>query len=161
LLLYNIIFLRSPIPVINHKPKMPNSSKLPTPASKLHHLLTPRPPRLCLLPLCSVWQPAAFHTPGSVRVRLNSGITQDWKGTSTEDHAVDRSKKGDNTDPAVEGASSGLKDREEYEGVARSDKPQAATEREGLKHWKKAKEEHPKAPEPIIGMNDERAQKGH
>lgn len=71
---------------------------------------------------------------------------------------MDRSKKNDNTDPTVEGASSGMKDREESEGVARSDKPQAATEREGLKHWKKAKKEHPKAPEPIIGMNDERAQ---
>lgn len=74
---------------------------------------------------------------------------------------MDRRKKGDTTDPTVEGAHSGMKDREESEGIARDDKPQAATERGGVKHGKKAKEEHPKAPEPIIGMNDERAQKGH
>ncbi|KAB8237371.1 hypothetical protein ETB97_001588 [Aspergillus alliaceus] len=132
-----------------------------TPASTLHHILTPRPPRLCLLPIQSVWQPAAFHTPRSVRARLNSSITQGWKGTSPDDHTVDRRKKGDTTDPTVEGAHSGMKDREESKGIARDDKPQAATERGGVKHGKKAKEEHPKAPEPIIGMNDERAQKGH
>ncbi|KAB8073184.1 hypothetical protein BDV29DRAFT_157871 [Aspergillus leporis] len=140
---------------------MPSSSRLPTPASRLYHLLTPRPPRPCLLSIQSVWQPAALYTPGSVRARLNSSLTQDWKGTSTDDHAVDRRKRGDKTDPTVEGADAGMKDREEADGIAKGNKPQAATEREGVKHQKKAKKEHPKAPEPIIGMNDERAQKGH
>lgn len=44
------------------------------------------------------------------------------------------------------------------EGVADNTKSQATTERGGRKQERKAKEEHPAAPKPIIGMNDERAQ---
>lgn len=44
------------------------------------------------------------------------------------------------------------------EGIADNTKSQGMTERGGRKQARKAKEEHPAAPEPIIGMNDERAE---
>ncbi|PYI06835.1 hypothetical protein BO78DRAFT_268956, partial [Aspergillus sclerotiicarbonarius CBS 121057] len=103
-------------------------------------------------------QPAAIHTPRSVQARLNSGVYKDWKGTGSEDHAVNRAKKRDTTDPTTDASASVMKDREESEGIANSSKPQGATERGGTKHGRKAKQEHPKAPEPVIGMNDERGQ---
>jgi hypothetical protein len=50
-----------------------------------------------------------------------------------------------------------MKEREGNEGIADDTKQQGTTERGGRKHGQKAKEEHPAAPEPVIGMNDERA----
>lgn len=44
------------------------------------------------------------------------------------------------------------------EGIADDTKSQGMTERGGRKQAQKTKEEHPAAPEPIIGMNDERAE---
>lgn len=38
---------------------------------------------------------------------------------------------------------------------------QATTQKGGAEFANKAKKEHPKAPEPIIGMNEERGGKGH
>ncbi|PWY94769.1 hypothetical protein BO94DRAFT_531705 [Aspergillus sclerotioniger CBS 115572] len=140
---------------------MPANPRIPSSASKLHSLLVPRPPTPCLLSLRSIWQPAAIHTPRSVQARFNSGVTKDWKGTGSEDHAVDRTQKRDTTDPTTDAAASVMKDREEGEGIANGSKPQGATERGGTQHGKKAKQQHPNAPEPIIGMNDERGQKGH
>ncbi|OJJ73559.1 hypothetical protein ASPBRDRAFT_28779 [Aspergillus brasiliensis CBS 101740] len=133
---------------------MPANSRIQSSASKLHNLLVPRPPTPCLLPLRSIWQPAAIHTPRSVQARLNSGLSKDWKGTGAEDHAVDRTQKSDTTDPTTDAAASVMQDRKEGQGD--DAKPQGATERGGSQHGKKAKQEHPKAPEPIIGMNDER-----
>ncbi|KAL5365280.1 hypothetical protein BJX96DRAFT_158882 [Aspergillus floccosus] len=140
---------------------MPGNSRIQSSASKLHGIIVPQPPRPLVIPLHRVWQPATVHTPNSVRSRLNSSLSKGWRGTRQEDHAVNRSKKRDTTDPTTDAASSGLKDREESEGVVDDFKPAGATERGGLQHERKAKKEHPKAPEPIIGMNDERAQKGH
>ncbi|KAE8353640.1 hypothetical protein BDV28DRAFT_103711 [Aspergillus coremiiformis] len=113
-----------------------SSSRLPTPGSNLYHILIPRPPSPFLLPLQSVWLPVTFHTPRSVQVRLNGSIMQDWKGTSTDDHVVNRRKKNDTTDPTVEGDHTGVKDREQSEEIVKGDKPQAATERGGAKHGK-------------------------
>ncbi|KAL4895844.1 hypothetical protein BDV59DRAFT_145018 [Aspergillus ambiguus] len=135
---------------------MPSNSRISV--SKLHGIIIPQPPRPCVIPLHSVWQPATFHTPSSVRSRLNSSLTKGWRGTKEEDHAVNRSKKHDTTDPTTDASSSGMKDREESEGIANHSKPSGATERGGLQHERKAKKQHPKAPEPIIGMNDERGQ---
>ncbi|CAK45630.1 hypothetical protein AnigIFM63604_011899 [Aspergillus niger] len=133
---------------------MPANTRIQSSASKLHNLLVPRPPTPCLLPLRSIWQPAAIHTPRSVQARLNSGLGKDWKGTGAEDHAVDRTQKNDTTDPTTDASASVMQDRKEGEG--NDAKPQGATEKGGSQHGKKAKQEHPKAPEPIIGMNDER-----
>lgn len=67
-------------------------------------------------------------------------------------------KKNDTTDPPTDASSASMKDRQEAEGIADESKSQGTTERGGAKHGRKAKEEHPKAPEPIIGLNDERGQ---
>ncbi|KAJ5728834.1 uncharacterized protein N7483_003342 [Penicillium malachiteum] len=98
--------------------------------------------------------------PGFGGVRYNS-ITKEWKGASTEDHNTRRSQKGDTHDPASSAAAAGMKERKANEGIADETKSSGITQRGGVKHGRKAKQEHPAAPEPIIGMNDERAQKGH
>jgi len=92
------------------------------------------------------------------RSARNSSIFKDWKGSSSKDNAVPRAEKGDKLDPETEAAASGLEEREVNEGIADETKSQGRTERGGRKHGKKAKAEHPNAPEPIIGMNDERGE---
>ncbi|RAH43580.1 uncharacterized protein BO95DRAFT_444956 [Aspergillus brunneoviolaceus CBS 621.78] len=93
----------------------------------------------------------------TAQARLNSS----WVGTKAEDHAVNRTKKRDTTDVSTDASAAGQEDRESSYGVPDSSKQGGATERGGLKHERKAKKEHPKAPEPVIGMNDERGQRGH
>ncbi|KAJ5771375.1 uncharacterized protein N7511_003426 [Penicillium nucicola] len=85
-------------------------------------------------------------------------LKKDWKGSSTDEHAVRRAKSGDTADIPSSASLSGMNERRLNEGVADDTKSQGMTERGGSKQGKKAKEEHPNAPEPIIGMNDERAQ---
>lgn len=143
---------------------MPSNPRFPPTTSKLKHFLTPRPPRPCLLPLQSILQPAGVPTPGSVRARLKSDatnyppITSGWTGTSTDDHAINRTRKGDITDPQMESALSGQEERAENEFIADRTKSQATTERDLRHSNRRAKEENPEAPEPIIGMNDEKGE---
>jgi hypothetical protein len=85
-------------------------------------------------------------------------MTDRWSGASTEDHTINKAKKGDTTDPQAEAAAFGQQEREENRGIADRTKSQATTERDLGRNNKRAKEDHPKAPEPIIGMNDEKGQ---
>ncbi|KAJ5618883.1 hypothetical protein N7510_002867 [Penicillium lagena] len=117
-------------------------------------MLLSRPPRLSILPQL---QTVKLSAKSSTR---NSSVFKDWKGSSPDDNAVSRAEKGDRLDPETEAAASGLEEREKNEGIPDNTKSQAKTERGGKKQGKKAKAEHPNAPEPIIGMNDERAEKG-
>ncbi|OJJ49965.1 hypothetical protein ASPZODRAFT_54275, partial [Penicilliopsis zonata CBS 506.65] len=133
------------------------TNRLPS-TTQLQQLLIPRPPKLCLLPLESILQPTRLLPLSSVHIRLNSRLAKQWKGSGDEDHSIHRQEKGDTTYPGAEGARQGIKEREESEGIADATKSQAKTEREGLKFGRKAKEDHPKAPEPVIGMNDERGE---
>ncbi|CAG7977911.1 unnamed protein product [Penicillium nalgiovense] len=119
----------------------------------LHGMSVSRQPWRVLLPLQSVIQPPVLHVPLGVR---NYSIFEDWKGSSAEDHVRKRSKEGDTEDVHSEAAASGLRERRTNQGLADETKSQGMTERGGTKYGKKAKEEHPKAPEPVIGMNDER-----
>ncbi|KAJ5664418.1 hypothetical protein N7507_005149 [Penicillium longicatenatum] len=105
----------------------------------------------------SIAQPTFFAS-GGVR---HESITKQWKGASKDDHATERSKKGDTHDINSDASASGMKEREQSEGIADKTKSQGMTQRGGTEGGKKAKAEHPAAPEPVIGMNDERAQKGH
>lgn len=142
--------------------------------------LIPNPPRPYLFPLSVILQPASFHTPHSARAQFSSDSTQnqqstseprssrsgnvkghkfqEWKGSSTEDHAVNRAEKNDTTDPEVEGVATGRAEKQRNSGIADSTKSGATTERDLGQKAKKAKKEHPKSPEPIIGMNDERGE---
>lgn len=113
-------------------------------------MFVPQPPRLSALPLQPVEQLTTFH-------RWYS-IFEGWKGSSTHDSAPERAGKGDKDDPAAEASAAGMEERYVNEGIPDATKSQGTTERGGRKHGKKAKEEHPNAPEPIIGMNDERAE---
>lgn len=111
-----------------------------------------RPLRLQLALLA---QTSTARLPGGVR---GISLFKDWKGASSGDHATERSKRGDTNDPTSDATAAGMKERERNEDIADDSKSQGTTERGGQKHGKKAKQEHPAAPEPIIGMNDERAQ---
>lgn len=146
--------------------------------------LVPNPPRPYLFPLSAILQPASFHTPHSVRAQFSSTSTQDqqqqrqstseprsnrssgvkghkfqeWKGSSTADHVVNRAAKNDITDPEVESAATGRAEKQRNSAIADSTMSGATTERDLRRNAKRAKEEHPKSPEPIIGMNDERGE---
>ncbi|RJE19802.1 hypothetical protein PHISCL_07854 [Aspergillus sclerotialis] len=141
---------------------MPSNPRIPNPSSKLPSILIPRPPRLCILPVRSVLQPAVYFTPNQVHARLKGSVADEkWTGSSTSDHTVNRVRKHDETDPETAASAYSIKERDDSHNIADDSKSQATTERDGLKYGRKAKEEHPKAPEPVIGMNDERAEKGH
>lgn len=79
---------------------------------------------------------------------------------SSSEHAVNRSQDNDTTDPETAASSAGMEDRRQSEFIADPTKSEATTERGGLKAEGKAKKEFPKAPEPVIGMNDERGRVG-
>lgn len=70
-----------------------------------------------------------------------------WKGRPTDDHAVNRDS---GLDVQSDAAHSGMKQHEKGEegsqGLSRKD--------EGNNN-QKAKEDHPEAPGPVLGMNDE------
>lgn len=95
-----------------------------------------------------------------MRSRLYGSSPTPGTQSSTKDHAVDRAKRGDTTDPTTDAAAAGMKEREEKEGQADRSKSQATTQRQGSQEADKAKKEHPNAPSPIIGMNDERGRVG-
>jgi hypothetical protein len=99
---------------------------------------------------------SALPIPCATSARQYS-LKKDWKGSSADEHTVNRSKKGDTADIPADASITGMSERRVNEGVADDTKSQGMTERGGSKHGEKAKQEHPKAPEPIIGMNDERA----
>ncbi|KUL88669.1 hypothetical protein ZTR_05170 [Talaromyces verruculosus] len=146
--------------------------------------LIPNPPRPYILPFSAILQPASFYTPHSVRAQFSStshqnqrqqqqstseprssrssGVKghkfQEWKGSSTADHAVNRAAKNDITDPEVEGVATGRAEKQRNSDIADSTMSGATTERDLGRNAKRAKEEHPKSPEPIIGMNDERGE---
>ncbi|KAL4743292.1 hypothetical protein BDV11DRAFT_166415 [Aspergillus similis] len=106
-------------------------------------------------------QTAIIPTLSGVQARHNSGIFQDWKGSGGEKSTTHRvQKENDKTDPETIAAKRTMEDREENFGVGNRGESDAATERGGAKNAEKVKKDHPKATEPVIGMNDERAEKG-
>lgn len=70
-----------------------------------------------------------------------------------------RAQKGDKTDPETENIAGGQKEKAKAEAEGgETDQPmsQATSERPQSKSKEAAEKEFPKAPRPIIGMNDER-----
>ncbi|CRG89587.1 hypothetical protein PISL3812_06625 [Talaromyces islandicus] len=144
---------------------------MPRTAAILHPLI-PHPPRPYVLPIQAISQPVSFPTPNSIRARFKGGDSstggtssgvkghpfQEWKGSSTQDHAVNRVSQRDTTDPETAAAQQGEAERAENEGIADATKSGATTERDLRQNKLKAKKEHPHAPEPIIGMNDEKGE---
>lgn len=108
-----------------------------------------------ILPIRSIAQPGAIYIPRGARCQ---SVGKPWKGSQTEEHSIPRAKRGDTKDPSASAAASGMEEREVNEGIADKTKSQGTTERGGRQAERKAKREHPAAPEPILGMNDERGE---
>ncbi|KAF3398577.1 hypothetical protein F1880_006336 [Penicillium rolfsii] len=117
---------------------------------RLPSALIANSPRASILPTRSI---AAIYAPRGARLQ---SVAKEWKGAHTEENSIRRAKRGDTKDPSASAVASGMEERDVNEGIADDTKSQATTERGGRKEERKAKNEHPSAPEPIIGMNDER-----
>ncbi|KAJ6109178.1 hypothetical protein N7486_001412 [Penicillium sp. IBT 16267x] len=122
---------------------------------KLHNITAHSRPSILLKK--STARPTFFAL-GGVR---HESITNSWKGASTDDHTTQKKQRGDTYDVPSSASASGQKERQQSEGIADKTKSQGMTQRGGVEHGKKAKAEHPAAPEPVIGMNDERGEKGN
>lgn len=109
--------------------------------------------RASTLPTRSIASPGAIYHPRGARCQ---SVTKPWKGSQPDEHSIPRAKRGDTKDPSASAVASGLEERDINEGIADDTKSQATTERGGRKEERKAKKDHPVAPEPILGMNDER-----
>lgn len=131
------------------------NNRIPVSTSRLSNLLLSHPPRSSALRTRSTAQPTAIYTNSGAR---GYSLFKGWKGSDPDAHSIRRAKEGDTEDPQSEATASGMEEREQNEGIADQTQSQGMTERGGRKQAEKAKKEHPKAPEPIIGMNDERAQ---
>ncbi|KAJ5359539.1 uncharacterized protein N7496_011952 [Penicillium cataractarum] len=114
--------------------------------------------RASILPVQSIISPGAIYIPRGARCQ---SVTKPWKGSQTEEHSIPRAKRGDTKDPSASAVASGLEERDVNESIADDTKSQGTTQRGGRKEERKAKKDHPAAPEPILGMNDERGGKGH
>lgn len=143
IVLYQFLSLTLPLPEIT----MPGNHLI---SSRLPSALIVHSSRSSILPTQSI---AATYAPRGARLQ---SLTKEWKGAHTEEHSIPRAKRGDTKDPSADAVASGMEERDVNEGIADDTKSQATTQRGGLKEERKAKKEHPAAPEPIIGMNDER-----
>ncbi|KAI9830134.1 MAG: hypothetical protein M1819_005811 [Sarea resinae] len=75
------------------------------------------------------------------------------KSYPDDEHVTDKDGELD-----VQSAASGSAKRSRAEG---SEQSQAVSEKDTGNHNARAKKDNPKAPTPVIGMNDERGGKGH
>jgi len=75
-----------------------------------------------------------------------------WEGRKGDDHALHRPA----LDPQAKESHEARKDHEQGKEGS-----QAISQKDERQSNKRAKEEHPEAPGPVLGMNDERGSKGH
>ena len=86
----------------------------------------------------------------SITARRHDGTaTKDWKGRQPEEHITNRQ---DNLNIQADASHSGKADR----AAGGQGKSQATTQEDKGGQNKQAKKDHPEAPSPVIGMNDER-----
>lgn len=89
-------------------------------------------------------------------LRTASTTTKDWKGRQPSEHVTNRK---DGLDIQSAASNAGQKDRSK--GVpdeSSSGHSQATTEKDKGNQNEQAQKDHPEAPGPVIGMNDERGQ---
>ncbi|KAI9882140.1 MAG: hypothetical protein M1823_006117 [Watsoniomyces obsoletus] len=92
--------------------------------------------------------------PTTIRTFTTTASPRGWKGSDPSEHITNST---DNLDVHSEAATAGREDRSKgKDGLA-----QSATESEARNSNERAKKDHPEAPGPVIGMNDERGGKGH
>jgi len=78
--------------------------------------------------------------------------TPGWEGKKGADQAKYRSPHDVQADTAQKGMEDHAKMKEGSQAISRKDENDSN---------KRAAKEHPEAPEPVIGMNEERGSKGH
>jgi len=81
-----------------------------------------------------------------------------WGGRSGDDHAVERDRHDVQGDASQEGMK---KFQEGKDQDTKTSSGGAISRKDERNSNEKAKEEHPEAPTPVIGMNSERGSKGH
>lgn len=90
---------------------------------------------------------ASLPLQAACRIFSTASVSKKWEGSKPKDHITETD---DSHNVQIDGAKGGATDR------ASSDGSIAATEKDSGKSNQKAEAEHPKAPAPVIGMNDER-----
>jgi len=96
---------------------------------------------------------SSLQTPLQTRL-ASAGSHQgnpDWSGRQTEENVANR---GDELDVQSGASQSGKRERESGD----EKQSQATTEKDAGNQNEQAKKDHPEAPGPVIGMNDERGQ---
>ena len=96
--------------------------------------------------LRSIWSRRLFAST-QANDKGSQNATPGWEGRHRDDHAVERDRHDSQADAAQEGMKAHQEGREGSQATSRKD--------EGNQN-KRAKQDRPEAPEPVIGMNDER-----
>jgi len=99
----------------------------------------------------------AFHrvpaaTATATRTLSSSTPGKKWEGRQPEENIA---REPDSNNVQIDASKEGKKERASGEGSA------ATSEKDKGNQNEKAKEDHPEAPGPVLGMNDERGGKGH
>ncbi len=85
-----------------------------------------------------------------------ASTTKDWQGRQPSEHATNRK---DGLDIQSSASNSGQQDRSKgVSGESDSGHSQATTEQDKGNQNEQAQKDHPEAPGPVLGMNDERGQ---
>ena len=84
-----------------------------------------------------------------IGIRYASGSDPEWIGRQTSEHV---SNRGDELDVQSGASQSGKRERASSD----ENQSQATTEKDKGNQNEQAKKDHPEAPGPVIGMNDER-----
>jgi hypothetical protein len=119
-------------------------------------------PRLSATPILTLHRSTQLHlrpsfTAHFASTNANEKGTQNsrpgWSGRPAEDHATQRDRLDAQGDASQEGMK---KFQEDQDQNTKTVSGQAITREDERNANRRAKEEHPEAPGPVIGMNDER-----
>lgn len=133
-------------PVHNYVSQCHDGNRCPrSPIERQIHILSAMPPmRPRLHSACFI----ALSKPRLATANLPR-LAFSWGGAQPDDHALNRT---DELDVGSEAVRSGQRERAGESGPGSS----AATEKDLGNRNKEAQKDHPEAPGPVIGMNDER-----
>ena len=84
-----------------------------------------------------------------LRPFTSGSVFRKWEGRKADEHVVNRE---DELDVHSEASQSGMREREKDD----PDHSQGTSEKDKGKHNERAEKDHPEAPKPVIGMNDEK-----
>lgn len=105
------------------------------------------------LPVLPPFRSYPLSLPSANQYRFATG-TSDWSGRQPQEHVSNRQ---DELNVQSGASQSGKRERATDDENA----SQGTTEKDSGNQNEQAKKDHPEAPGPVIGMNDERGGKGH